>query len=92
MTANFFLIFLFQKIQGTIAMKDVYFSYSTRPDVQVLRGFSLTVKQGETVALVGLSGCGKSTIMMLLERFYEPQSGTIVSFSFSFICSTSLVD
>lgn len=44
----------------------------------VLRGLNLTVEMGETLALVGGSGCGKSTVIQLLERFYDPQEGTVV--------------
>lgn len=46
----------------------------------MLRGLSLDVQSGQTVALVGFSGCGKSTIMALLERYYSPIRGSIVSF------------
>lgn len=53
------------------------FAYPTRPGQIVLKDFSLTLKPGQTVALVGASGSGKSTIASLLERFYEPNSGQI---------------
>ena len=49
------------------------FAYPSRPDVQVLKGFNLRVKPGRTVALVGPSGGGKSTIVNLMLRFYDPQ-------------------
>ncbi|WP_338792904.1 ABC transporter transmembrane domain-containing protein [Bernardetia sp. MNP-M8] len=64
-------------IQGNISFKDVRFSYPTRTDVEVLQGLSLDIKAGEKIALVGHSGAGKSTIIQLLERFYDPQTGTI---------------
>ena len=48
-----------------------------RPDVQVLKGLTLEVKKGETVALVGQSGCGKSTCIQLIQRFYDGDSGSI---------------
>ncbi len=64
-------------IQGNISFKDVRFSYPTRTDVEVLKGLSLDIKAGEKIALVGHSGAGKSTIIQLLERFYDPQTGTI---------------
>ena len=48
-----------------------------RPDVQVLKGLTLEVKKGETVALVGQSGCGKSTCIQLIQRFYDGNSGSI---------------
>jgi ATP-binding cassette, subfamily B (MDR/TAP), member 1 len=53
------------------------FAYPSRPDVTVLRNFTLEIEAGTTVALVGASGSGKSTIIQLLERFYNPHSGTI---------------
>ena len=63
--------------RGAIAFEDVGFHYPSRPDAAALKGVSLTVAPGETVALVGPSGAGKSTIIQLLLRFYDPQSGTI---------------
>ncbi|KAG2041266.1 P-loop containing nucleoside triphosphate hydrolase protein [Suillus americanus] len=64
-------------IKGRIQLENVRFSYPTRPRTQVLRGLSLTVEPGTYVALVGSSGCGKSTVIQLLERFYDPLSGQI---------------
>lgn len=55
----------------------MHFSYPTRSKIPVLQGLDLTVFKGKTVALVGPSGCGKSTIIQLLERFYDPLSGTV---------------
>jgi len=66
-----------EKIVGHIEFKNVTFSYPTRPDVVVLKNFSLEIKPGQAVALVGSSGSGKSTIIGLLERFYQHQSGEI---------------
>lgn len=57
----------------------VNFFYPTRPTAPVLRGLELLIKPGQTVALVGPSGCGKSTCIQLLERFYDPVSGSVVS-------------
>ena len=57
----------------------VQFSYPTRPDIPVLQGLTITIKTGQKVALVGASGCGKSTAVGLLERFYSPKKGDIVS-------------
>ncbi|XP_046994186.1 ATP-dependent translocase ABCB1-like [Schistocerca americana] len=65
-------------VEGKLRYSDVEFSYPTRPDSLVLRGLDLLVKPGQTVALVGLSGCGKSTCVQLLERFYDATSGTVV--------------
>ncbi|ELT87338.1 hypothetical protein CAPTEDRAFT_150102 [Capitella teleta] len=66
-----------RQIGGDVKFEDVVFAYPTRPNVQVLDGFDLEVKVGQTVALVGASGCGKSTTVALLQRFYDPQQGTI---------------
>jgi ATP-binding cassette, subfamily B, bacterial len=62
---------------GQVSMTDVGFTYPGRPDLPALRGFSLAVRPGETVALVGPSGAGKSTVFRLLLRFYDPQSGVV---------------
>jgi ATP-binding cassette subfamily B protein len=56
----------------------VHFAYPARPDVAALDGVSLTVRPGETIALVGPSGAGKTTIIQLLLRFYDPASGRIL--------------
>ncbi|CAH1397295.1 unnamed protein product [Nezara viridula] len=66
------------EIKGNIQFKDVVFSYPARGHTQVLTGFSLEVTQGRTVALVGGSGSGKSTVIALLERFYNPNKGHIL--------------
>ena len=58
------------KIEGRIEFKDVWFKYPTR-DEWILRGVSFIIEPGKTVALVGQSGCGKSTCIQLLERFYD---------------------
>lgn len=59
-----------------IEFKDVYFSYKTR-DFPVLNGLNISIKPGQFVALVGATGCGKSTIISLIERFYDSDSGSI---------------
>lgn len=64
-------------IQGAIEFKDVHFRYPTRMSQPVLRGINLKFEPGQYVALVGASGCGKSTVISLLERFYNPQKGAI---------------
>ena len=67
-----------EEIKGDIELRDVYFRYPARPDVQIFVGFSLTVPNGMTVALVGQSGSGKSTVISLIERFYDPESGEVL--------------
>ncbi|CAM2105501.1 ATP-binding cassette sub-family B member 5 isoform X1 [Lepidochelys kempii] len=64
-------------IKGTLEFNNVQFSYPSRPDVQVLKGLTLKIDCGQTVSLVGSSGCGKSTMVQLLQRFYDPQEGVI---------------
>lgn len=66
------------KVVGEIELVDVGFHYPTKKDVEVLKNFSLKVKQNQVVALVGESGCGKSSIISLIERFYEVSSGQIL--------------
>ena len=64
-------------VTGVIEVKDIVFAYPTAPDHLVCKGYSLSIPAGDTVALCGPSGSGKSTIMLLLERFYDPQSGSV---------------
>ncbi len=66
-----------QPPRGEVSMSAVGFAYPGRPDLPALKGFSLTVRPGETVALVGPSGAGKSTVFRLLLRFYDPQTGLV---------------
>ena len=64
-------------VAGRIAFEDVHFRYPARPDVQALDGINLSINPGETVAFVGPSGAGKTTIIQLILRFYDPASGRI---------------
>ena len=66
-----------QPMRGELRFDGVTFHYPTRPDAAALHDFTLTVRPGETVALVGPSGAGKSTVFALLLRFYDPQNGSI---------------
>lgn len=66
-----------EKAVGRIELCKVHFHYPTRPAMQVLKGTSLTIEARTTTALVGSSGCGKSTVISLLQRFYDPQGGCI---------------
>jgi len=67
-----------EPLNGVIEFDNVVFSYPARPDVEVLKGISFKCQPGQTIALVGASGSGKSTIIQLLERFYEKKSGHIL--------------
>ncbi|KAJ7288261.1 P-loop containing nucleoside triphosphate hydrolase protein [Mycena rebaudengoi] len=64
-------------VDGDIVFEDVVFSYPSRPSVTVVKGLSLRFRAGKTAALVGASGSGKSTIVSLVERFYDPTSGSV---------------
>jgi len=65
-------------VQGNVIFEDVRFAYPTRSEVTVIDNVSLTIKSGETVALVGPSGAGKTTLTALLLRFYDPQEGRVL--------------
>merc|ERR1719481_161428 len=65
------------KVDGEAEFKDAVFSYPTRKTVKVLKSLDLGIKQGQSVALVGQSGCGKSTVIQLIQRFYDLNSGMI---------------
>ncbi|RAR13779.1 Leptomycin B resistance protein pmd1 [Stemphylium lycopersici] len=65
------------KSGDAVGIKNVRFNYPLRPDAPILNGVDLKIRKGQFVAFVGASGCGKSTMIALLERFYDPSSGSI---------------
>ncbi|KAF7120492.1 hypothetical protein RHSIM_Rhsim13G0037100 [Rhododendron simsii] len=67
-----------ERVKGEIELHHISFKYPTRPDVQIFRDLNLNIHSGKTVALVGESGSGKSTVIALLQRFYDPESGHIM--------------
>ncbi|GKV23316.1 hypothetical protein SLEP1_g33060 [Rubroshorea leprosula] len=69
---------ILEDIRGNVELKDVYFSYPARPNERIFSGFSLFIPCGMTTALVGQSGSGKSTVISLIERFYDPQAGEVL--------------
>ena len=64
-------------VKGNVCFDNVTFYYPSKKDTAALAGFNLTIKPGETVALVGPSGAGKSTVLQLLLRFFDPQQGKV---------------
>ena len=66
-----------EPVRGAVEFRDVTFHYSSRPQSPALEGFSLEVRPGESVALVGPSGAGKTTVFQLLLRFYDPGGGSV---------------
>ena len=66
------------RVEGRVEFRALQFRYPTRPTVPVLRDINFTANVGHTVALVGSSGCGKTTTIQLLERFYDPAAGQVV--------------
>jgi ATP-binding cassette subfamily B protein len=66
------------ELAGEVEFRRVHFRYPSRPEIEVLKGISFSVRRGEKIALVGPSGSGKSTIISLLLRFYDPQPGDIL--------------
>jgi len=66
-----------ESVKGKIEFRNVWFRYPTRTEDFVLRGMNITINPQESVALVGESGCGKSTFVNLLMRFYDPDQGEI---------------
>lgn len=69
------------ELHGSIELRNVYFSYPSRPDIPVLSGLYLTLPARKTLALAGSEGSGKSSIIALIERFYDPTLGDTPLFS-----------
>ncbi|GFY29350.1 ATP-dependent translocase ABCB1 [Trichonephila clavipes] len=67
-----------KNVNGSISFQNVCFNYPMRPKVKVLRDLSLDIKPGKTIALVGSSGCGKTTCIQLIERFYDADAGSVL--------------
>lgn len=84
-------MFWFQVIQGKLSFNNVKFRYPSRPKIQVLKGVNLEIPFGQTLALVGASGGGKSTFVALLERFYDPEEGSVVIKDFTFSGTSPIV-
>lgn len=72
------LVTLPDRVEGNLVLRDVRFSYPSRPESYAVDGLNLTINSGETLALVGPSGAGKSTVYDLLLRFYDPASGQVL--------------
>lgn len=92
-------------VEGTIELKRIRFNYPSRPDVVIFNDFNLIVPAGKNIALVGHSGCGKSSVISLILRFYDPTSGKVMidgkmfeqlcfshSISFHYVISMSKCD
>ncbi|MCO5555524.1 hypothetical protein L7F22_009069 [Adiantum nelumboides] len=69
---------VFTEVKGTVELSQVVFSYPARPGVQVFEDLNLHVPAGQSLAVVGASGSGKSTVISLIARFYDPQSGVVL--------------
>ncbi|KAH7415533.1 hypothetical protein KP509_14G049900 [Ceratopteris richardii] len=67
-----------KRLKGEVKFQNVHFTYPSRPDSQIFKDLCFTVEAGKTVAIVGESGCGKSTALSLLQRLYDPQDGCIL--------------
>jgi ATP-binding cassette, subfamily B (MDR/TAP), member 1 len=66
------------RVEGVIELRGVEFRYPARPDATIFRDFNLKMRAGKSMALVGMSGSGKSTVLALILRFYDPISGRVM--------------
>jgi len=66
-----------EEVKGQLTFDSVHFHYPTRPGQQILNDFTIDIAAGKTIAFVGPSGGGKSTVVKMLERFYDPTGGTV---------------
>ena len=76
------------RVDGTIELKGVQFSYPSRPDVPIFKDFDLRVRAGQSMALVGISGSGKSSVISLILRFYDPTAGKVMVDGEFFSCNS----
>ena len=65
------------QVGGNVKLKEAQFTYPTRQNIQILNRLNLSIKTGESIALVGESGCGKSTVIQLIQRFYDLNDGSL---------------
>ena len=65
-------------VEGTIELRGVQFSYPSRPEVVIFKDFNLKVRSGQSMALVGQSGSGKSSVIAIILRFYDPLAGKVM--------------
>ena len=65
------------QVDGNVKLKEAQFTYPTRQNIQILNRLNLSIKTGESIALVGESGCGKSTVIQLIQRFYDLNDGSL---------------
>ena len=65
------------QVDGNVKLRDAEFTYPTRQNIQILNRLNLSLKAGESIALVGESGCGKSTVIQLIQRFYDVNQGSL---------------
>ena len=66
-----------EQLIGEIEFDGIEFNYPSRPEIIILKNLSLKIRSGQTIALVGASGSGKSTCIQMLQRFYDPSKGTV---------------